>query len=417
VIGAALGSVLVWSSFQTPKTKLVGDGPTLYQAFAAVNGSVQVLSGGPWELFSYIGLAAESEFNPAAFGFAPSTNLSVRSCGAEFDGVTLWNGSAIPTFDGSIDSGTAPFWQFEFSSVTSHDVVVATDISGRVRTYLPVIPSDPCWIPAGGLAATSYFSWVNPLPEDSPIQARLAYDRVAESFESKNRPVVEIYANGFTPLAAIGHGPNGGVEFYRCGIVGVAGIQQYLVVGFSPTGQIFDIGNGTLTCTATYSIGPPPVYSPYKLVFTTPGQPRSFGGGLEGTNSSFQVSLRVGANNSTVYFDGWGLLTWMISLSLREANGSSLPSVPLSCQTWVPSPMTCSALAQGWSAILVSTSGEWQDTFPSATAGSSWAVLDAAVVSNEELWVTFPASWNVTGDVLTVSGTAPIPTVLGIATL
>ena len=107
----------------TPASAPSPEGPTLHQALSAVNASVRNMSGGPWELFSYIGLAAEDLFNPAALGLGNSTNLSLRYCGEQLAGTTLWNGSTIPAFDGSIASGTAPFWQFEFSSNLTQSVV------------------------------------------------------------------------------------------------------------------------------------------------------------------------------------------------------------------------------------------------------------------------------------------------------
>ena len=416
-VAGGLGAFLVLEQKSASSPPVVSDGPTLYQALDAVNASVQPTGGGPWGLFSYIGLAAEDTFNPAAFGFSWSTNLSEKFCDLDLNGITLWNGSAIPTFDGSVASGTAPFWQFEYSSNSTTDVVVATDILGAIKVYPAIAPEDSCWNAVGGGAAASYFSWVNPLPEDSSVQAQLAYSRVAGPFEEANRPLVEIYANGFTPLDAIGHGPGGGVEFYRCGIVKVAGIQPYLVVGFSPDGKIFDVGTGNLTCTATDSFGPPPVYVPYNIKWWIPDFRSNFATGVNSVVDSFFTTLQVGIAHNITDYDAWGLLTWMTSLAMRASNGTDLPSSPISCQVWYVSPGQCSPSTAGWSAILLSADGATLATYPSAANASSWSVLDASVASQDQIWLTYPASWNLSGDTLVVSGSWSVPTVTGTLSL
>jgi len=401
----------------TPASGSSPNGPTLYEALSAVNTSVRNMSGGPWELFSYIGFAAQGMFNPAAFSLGTSTNASLRYCGGQLPGVTLWNGSSIPVFDGSIASGAAPFWQFEFSSNSTKGVVVATDTSGVVRAYPPILPTDPCWYYAGGGAASGYFRWVNPLPEDSSVQAQLSYDRVSRTFESDHRPVVEIFADGFTPLGAIGHGPNGGVEFFRCGLLGVAGAQPFLIVGFSSSGQVSDTINGTVSCTATYSLGPSPIYTPYSIIPSTPGPPGAFGNGFESVRFSFQTEFPAGVNNSTRYYDAWGLLSWMVSMSLRNSSGQSLPTASLSCQAWVSTVAACTPSGSGWSIILTSADGAWLDSFPSASNASSWSLPVAAIASNEQLVLTYPSPWNITGDSLVFSNTASVPTIGGFETL
>jgi len=413
LVGAAIGGTLVGFSLENATPGVSTDGPTLYGALHAVVGTVQNQSGGPWELFSTLGIAAESTFNPAAFAFGGSTNLSIQSCGDELNGVTVWNGSSIPLFDGSIASGTAPFWQFEFFSSPTKEITIATDVSWVVHVYPPIPPTSSCWIYSGGESAPEYVGWVNPLPEDSSVQATLAYDRDAESFAARNSPMVELFANGYSPLNEIGHGPYGGVELYRCGIVGVAGVQPYLNVGFSQNGQIFDVGKGNLTCTATYSLGPPAVYTPYHLDWSTPSSDKSFSYGVNYTVDSFLATFPTGIDNNTTDYDAWGLLTWMVSLSLRAANGTDLPSAPLSCQGWYPSPSTCDASSSGWSVMLLSANGAGVATFPSTSDASSWSVPDAPVVSQDQVWLTYPAAWDVSGVTLDVSGSSAVPTITG----
>lgn len=414
VILASVGSALYWVlATERPSPPSVReDGPNLYQALSAVNQTVQNLSGGPWELFSYSGLAAEAPFSPTAVGLSGSNNLSLRYCGAALDGVTLWNVTGIPTFTGSIASGTAPFWQAEFYSKGTRSVVVATDVSGTPKVYLPLSPSNPCWLYAGGGEAPTYTGWNSPIPENSPTQARLAYSAIGESFQSGNGSLAELFVNGYTPLSAIGHGPNGGVEYIRCGLAQVAGVQPYALVGFYPSGEVQDVGQGLLTCNPG-GIGPPATYDTYGIVEGSVASPALLRSGSDAILASFQAEDLGLPPNSSASYDAWGLLSWMIQPEVRNATGNNLPSTPLSCQRWVSNVSQCQPEGFGWSVVLETAYGMWLDTYPSTGNQSAWVTSIAPIVSEEKLVIIYPESWNLSGGVLNVSSTAGIPPVLG----
>src|SRR5579863_6940900 len=59
--GAAGGWILTQNHGVKGAAPLIrADGPTLYQALAALNGSVEGTAGGPWSLFSVFGIAAQA---------------------------------------------------------------------------------------------------------------------------------------------------------------------------------------------------------------------------------------------------------------------------------------------------------------------------------------------------------------------
>ena len=84
-----------------PNVQLVSDGPTFFQALSQVNNSALLEPGGPWALFSVYGIATQIPFSPNLIGYA-HTNQTVNSCGQEFNGLTLWNGT-MPLFNGTFN--------------------------------------------------------------------------------------------------------------------------------------------------------------------------------------------------------------------------------------------------------------------------------------------------------------------------
>jgi hypothetical protein len=417
-IGAGIGGTLFWLSFHrapTPSTGRWADGPTLYQALEQVNTTVRNTTGGPWELFSYIGFAPEGPFSPAAFGYSTSDNLTLKACQSQFDGLTLWNGTSFPIFNGSIASGTATFWQFAFLSNVSQEIIVATNVLGIPHMFPPLALTNSCMTESGmAVEAPGYLSWVNPLPVDTSLQASKAYNVVGKFYEVTHSPLVEVFANGWPPLSEINHGEGGGAAYLRCGLVGAAGLQPKGFVGEWPNGSVQNTFNGSLSCTGVASLGPPVVYVPYYVAMAASGVVVPIGGGSRGLSFPIQIEFQSSPTNSTpVYFDGWGLTSWMTELSVRNATGQDLPSTPLSCQNWVPALASCQPTGVGWSAILLSASGSWMDSFPSLTNHSDWAIPNVPLIGGEQLVVTYPTLWNVSTDQFEVNGTSSIPVVSG----
>lgn len=421
VIAAGTGAALYWLSVGELRSKPGGpwaDGPTLYEALQQVNSTVRNTSGGPWELFSYIGFAPEGPFSPTAFGYVNSTNLTLKYCQPAFNGLTVWNGTSFPIFNGSIASGTATFWQFAFFSSTSREIAVATDILGVPHVYSPLPMSNPCLEVTGMTSGAAYYAtWVNPLPVDTSVQATAAYAVVGRDFSSNGTPIVEIYANGWTALSdATNHGPGGGVEYSLCGLEGEAGFQPNSVVGEWPDGTVQSTFNGSLSCTAVANPGPPTTYQPYTVALASPGSIEPVAPGLQGRSYSLQVEYPY-SNGTIASFDGWGLMSWMTQLSFLNSTGQHPATSALTCQGWVPTVTDCQPTGAGWSALLLSPSGAWMDSFPSVGNASAWAIPNVPIVGGEQLVLICPDSWSVAGNQLVVGGTASVPAVAGSVTI
>lgn len=289
------------------------DGPTFYQAFAAVNESVGAIAGGPWTLYGVWGIATPLPFSPNALGW-PSNNLSINSCGAQFNGLTLWNGS-IPLFDGSFDSGTAPFWQFAFFSNASQGILIATDVSGVTHIFPPMGMSSTC-ARATALGATPW-GWArlfSPFPANSPIMAVSAWNAIGKQWMTANAPAWEAYILGFGYWGSTT--PNGLiVKFDRCGQVGATGVQPVVDVGLNNDGSWNNYFNGTQGCGDVVSLGPPPIYGGYSAYFSPPTVSPSRNTTL--VNQSFQVTY----GNLSDDPDAGGLVSWMTTLNLSNAVG------------------------------------------------------------------------------------------------
>jgi hypothetical protein len=384
------------------------DGPTFYQAIAAVNGSVGDTPGGPWTLYAVWGIATPIPFSPNALGWV-SNNLSVNSCGAQFNGLTLWNGS-IPLFNGSFDSGTAPFWQFAFFSNASQSILIGTDTLGAIRVYSPIAMTSTC-AEATALGASPWL-WarlLSPFPSDSPTMAQSAWNNIGAQWRTANQPAVEAYVLGWSYWGSAS--PQGLiVKFSRCGEVGYTGVQPVVYAIMNSDGTWNSNFNGTQGCGDVITLGPPPVYGSYDLYFTA----SMISGGASGrtVNQSFQLTHGSRSDDP----DAGGSVSWMNTLDLTNATALRLPSSNPGCAGWVPSLTDCRASGSGWYAVLLSSSGSWLDAYPSSPNGSAWEIPNVSLVSNQYLVVVVPGSWNVTGDIFSMNGTVAVVGVSGSST-
>jgi len=143
-VAGGLGTFLVLEQKAGSSPTIVADGPNFYQALGNLNSSVANASGGPWQLYSAVGIASQVSFSPNVISYY-TLNASVvpNSCQATLSGLTMFNGT-IPTFDGTFNSGTAPFWQFAFYSNATKEILVGTDVLGTPRLSLPFSLTNPC---------------------------------------------------------------------------------------------------------------------------------------------------------------------------------------------------------------------------------------------------------------------------------
>jgi hypothetical protein len=398
VVAGGLGTYYILAHRGSSSPSVVGDGPTFYQALGAVNGSVISQSGGPWTLYAVWGIAAPVPFSPNALGWSDSNNGSVNSCGAQFNGITLWNGS-IPLFNGSFDSGTAPFWQFAFFSNASQSILIATDVLGVAHVYPPMGISSTCARSTSLWAAP--WDWArlfSPFPSNSPVMAESAWNAVGKSWMTTNQPAYEAYVFGWSYWGSAN--PEGLiVKLARCGEVNATGVQPVLDVILNSNGTWSSYFNGTQGCGDVTSLGPPPVYAHYEVDFSSSDVSQAMS--TIAVNQSFQVTY----GNRSADSDAGGLVSWMTSLNLTMSTGQRLPSVAPGCSSWAPSLADCQQNGPGWYAVLLSESGEWLDSYPSAPNGTAWEIPSVSLASNQILVIVAPSSWNVTGDGLSLNGT------------
>jgi len=414
VVVVAAGCLTVGYVVNRPSTAPYSkaDGPTFYQALGALNSSVTVTSGGPWTLFAVWGIATTLPLAPGALGW-PEYNLSENACQAQFNGLTLWNGS-IPLFNGTFNSGTAPFWQFAFFSNASSSILIATDVLGVAHVYAPMSESSPC--ADGTSLGGDPWTWQIvvlpslPWPTDTPKLAQTAWIRGGgKGWTNHNPPAFEAYDFGFSywgsanPAGLI-------VKYSRCGLVGATDVQPVLYVGLNPDASWGMSFNGSQGCGDVQALGPPPVLFGYAAVFSTAT--------VSGTaNTSLAaIPFQLGPlGDPSGDYDVSGLVSWMTTLNLTDSAGQRLQSGTPGCPAWVPSIADCTASAAGWYVVLESESGAWLDSYPSTPGGTSWEVPNVAFASHQQLVVVAPSTWNLTGDELALNGTVAACPVNGTA--
>ncbi|HYA58130.1 MAG TPA: hypothetical protein VEH57_06690 [Thermoplasmata archaeon] len=410
-VAGGVSAFLVLEQNTTKSIPVVDDGPTLYQAIAGVNQSLRNVTGGPWGLFSIYGVAAEAPFSASVVGY-PLDNLTANACQAQFNGLTLWNGT-MPAFDGSLSSGTAPFWQFAYFSNVSQQILVVTSAMGTSHAYSPMPVNGPChpWYDLGN--PEDWVRQLAPFLTNSPNIAQPAMDAMGKlSWFYRSSPWAEIYTTG--PGVFDGFGDLGGfagVILDRCGLLGASNIQPLLLWAESFNGTNGGYSNETTNCAVLnypYFAG----YGSYDVIPGSPGS--SLNGGTLQLAVPFQVGIIEHNQTTPFYYNAWGLANWMTSWNLTNSSGDQLPLQASGCDSWVPSVSDCEANASGWYAVVLSASGEWVNSYglnPNGTRG--WAEPVTALVSHQQLVIVVPSSWNVTGDVMTVKSTVATSTVLG----
>ncbi|MGA8664604.1 MAG: hypothetical protein WB809_06030 [Thermoplasmata archaeon] len=399
-----------------PNVQLVSDGPTFFQALSQVNNSALLEPGGPWALFSVYGIATQIPFSPNLIGYA-HTNQTVNSCGQEFNGLTLWNGT-MPLFNGTFNSGTAPFWQFAFFSNVSQEILVATSVLGVGRVYSPIPFPSSCmpWYDLPG--DTTH--WTNPalLPvADSSMAASIAWSSVLQGQETvggwigENNPMTQIITFGPGIFQGLGDYSGGyGLYFDRCGELGVAGIQPLVLIGTNSEGGWAEAANLTHNCALQYS-GYGAFDGEYDLPFASPIINATATTTL--ATIGFQVAIAYPNGTLSNFFDEIGLANWMTGWNLSTSSGSALPLATPVCKEWAPALTNCPANDTGWYAVLLSSGGEWINSYGATPNGTSWSIPINALVSHQQLVIVTPSSWNLSGDKLTVGCEVPNTRVIG----
>ncbi len=402
---------------------IVDDGPNFYQVLSALNASVEREPGGPWSIFSIMGLAAQDHFSPNIQG-PFNLNLSVNACQAELNGLTLWNGT-IPLFHGTFNSGTAPFWQLAYFSNATKQVLVATDVQGTSHVFGPIPFSSDCvyawfdfWLSPVYWATHIYANGT--LPVNSPVAAQVAWNHfnttnIEQSWIDENNPMVEVLTSGpgpFVDQPGLGEGA-WGIYFMGCGIAGKAAWQPNIQAYTDRNGSYLGQFNASRTCALQNY--PPARAAYYATLFASP-RVTAYGGTIA---ISIPYQLAIGEFNGSLTgdYDAWGLANWMVSMNLTTPSGQRLPMGSPNCSGWVPAISDCAANDSGWYAVLLSEGGGWLASYGATQNGPGWTVPVTAMVSHQQIVVVAPSSWNATGDVLSWNSTVSTSTVRGSVTL
>jgi hypothetical protein len=387
------------------------DGPTLYQAIAPVNQSVENLTGGPWALFSIYGIAAQAPYSPNVESY-PLENQTVNACQAQFNGLTLWNGT-MPVFNGTPDSGTAPFWQFGFYSNLSHQILLVTNVLDSVHVYAPMPVNGSChpWYDLGNDPEV-WVQELSPFLPNSPSVATSALKAITPGWVSQGSSIVEIFTTGPGVFDGFGDlGGGAGLILERCGLLDVTGIQPLLLWGESLQGTNGSYSIQTTNCAFLnhpYFAG----YGTYGVI-SLPTNETTFAKTAQ-FRAPFQVALIFHDHSGPTNYDGWGLASWMTSWNITTSSGQRLQMGTSTCKTWVVSVTACIANSSGWFAVILSAGGGWVNSYGALPGGGAgWSQPVTAIVSNQQLVIVLPSSWNLSGDQLNVSTTVSTSSIIG----
>lgn len=414
VLASLLGGWYFFARQGNSSNSVVADGSTFYQALSSVNSSIANQPDGPWNLSQVFGIASPVPTSPSAFGWG-QYNMTLNSCQSAFNGLTIWNGT-IPLFHGAYNSGTAPFWQFVYFTNTTQQLLVVTDVLGTIHIYPPIADNSTCgrYSSLGSepwRSGWTFYKWA--FPANTPLMAAAAWSAVGEQYAAwLGDPTTEMYYMGDLSFGS-GQPVGTQTKFFTCGTEGFVGMTPGLDVLTSPddTSVVTGWYNYTIGCTPTYNYNLTPVplrmhFGPTALVT------------LHLTTYASQVFQLWSVDSPTnIDGDSSGITTWMVNLTLSTSSNVSLPIGSSECQSWVASIDECIANTSGWYAVLLSGSGGWQASYGAPIGGAAWTYPVVPVASTQTLVIVAPATWNLSGDYLTVTSSTPELPLTGLSQL
>lgn len=427
VAGSFGGWYILQQTTRSPSGPTVlDDGPTFYQALASLNSSVTTESGGPWSIFSVMGIASQAAYSPSVKGYVSfNASVPVNGCQAALNGLSMFNGS-IPIFTGTFNSGTAPFWQFAYYSNTTSEVLVGTNTLGTPHLFSPFPLQSTC-TNAWGDFQLDPSRWVGQIynnssfTPNSPIAAGVVWGNVDTGYLDRHQPLVELFTSGPAMLAATQDLPYGvfGVDFVSCGLAGFTGYKTDWATGYGmayysgvdKSGQYAGAFNATTNCfLGNTPAVPGAVTGAYQLLLSNATTSTA----TDTTWFTASMAVNFALTSGGEYYDMWGLANWMTSWNLTTPSDSRLPLGMPACTSWVLSVVDCVANSSGWYVAVLSASGGWINAYgalPNGTAG--WSEPVSPFVSHQQLVIVAPSSWNIAGDELAGSSTVIICTVVG----
>jgi hypothetical protein len=408
VVVLVVAGSAVWYEFDLRRTapgnsgNELADGPTFAQAYSAVNGTVNGLPGGPWILSQAFGIASPVPSSPSSWGWPGTYPETMFACGTAFNGLTIWNGS-LPLFNGTFNSGTAPFWQFVFFSNLSGQLLVGTDVDQKVTVYPGIGLSSPC----AEYSRLNYKPWVSAkqisdglFPPDTPAMASASWGAVAEKWvHGLGTEPTEMYQFGDLPFGSGGLASTQ-LQFFTCGALGGVGATPGLSVFTNPDdpADVTSWTNYTLGCTPTADNWTP---VPIHVEFNNSAE-ISRG---DATYYAEENEILTGYNTSNFTNQTLGVTSWMVNLSLTSPTKGPMVLGDGMCDNWTATYTDCPPDSSGWYAVLLSESGQWLDSYGMTAHQGAWTLPAVPIVSGQYLVVVAPDTWNLTNATLTVSST------------
>lgn len=340
------------------------------RAIDIANSLVSNSSGAPWSLISGLGVATPLPLLPLTSEFPPGACQGLP-------GVSIWNASRLSVWNGSLSSGTAPFWSFLYLN-SSRYVEPVEVVNTTASLQPPIAPSSEC-----GLAIRASIS--NALPinvtVDSPVASLAAWKSVGQSLENSVGAIVVYYIVGADQLANTfsSGGPSWSITYTHCGVQGYANLQPFAVaIVNGSSGIVTEHGNGSVDC----SLGN------YTLLFGAPTSTTA----TNGTMVTTPVSVISPLPNGTNILDAAGLVSWMTSLELSGGSGVLEPVGQVACGGGMFGPTSCKVLNNGWYAAIATSSGTWLDLFSNESRGPAWMLPNVPIYSNDSVLVFLPSS-------------------------
>ncbi len=319
-------------------------------------------------------------------------------------------------FDGTYNSGTAPFWQFVFFSNATQQLLIATDVLGIPHLYPPIAMTSECAESTGlsvkpwGMSQLFDFAHGG-FPGNSPGMANAAWVSLARQWAAglQHRPT-EMFVMGAAQFGS-GQPPDTMTMFYTCGTPGGAGATPGLDVFAGPPGDPGD--TATVIGSFDYKIGCTPTANnftaiPIRVNFSNTTELSGVSASVVQTKFQFELDGAPPFNGPG--YDTVGITSWMTQLNLTLSNGSALPVAKSGCSAWVPSVSSCVPSTSGWYAVLFSPDSEWEGSYAATSSGAGWSYPVLPIANNETIALVIPSDWNVAGDTLEItSTTASLP--------
>jgi len=368
------------------------------QAATVAQDTANNASGGPWRLIAVNGIVSTAPVTPITVEYPPGTCQYLP-------GPTVWNGSGIPTWTGSLSSGVSPFWSLIFVNATGYLLPVET-VNESVHVDPSISPSSACGRGLAGIGAGVTLvnaTTVNPVL-DSTTAAGIAWSSQGVQFLRHNGAAAIYYEAGLSPIVGISNPSGGGwgVMYTVCSLPGFAHDQADAEVNVLNESGPPEVSNGTVSCTLSrYNVSLIPDG-------TLPGPVMG-----EFVALSLNLSSVCTVCAPAPIYNPSGLATWLVNANLTNDSRTPQTLANVSCSLGAWGESTCTPSTAGWFVALTSPTGYWLDIFDSRNGTPGWVLPNVPMFTNDTLTVYLPHFLVDVSVNLTLSSTYPSVPVVG----